>query len=98
MNLIDTTDCFDDWLNSIKGKTTKDRIKRRIIAAENGNFGDRKPVGSGVIEMRFKRMSIRLYYCQTGESEYVMLIGGHKNTSKEQTQDIETATAIKNQL
>jgi putative addiction module killer protein len=49
----------------------------RIKSAEKGNFGDCKPVGEGVFEMRIHcRSGYRIYFMQHGLTVYVLLVGG----------------------
>ncbi len=67
MNSIQTTDVFDDWFNALEDKQAVRRIQVRIDRAEGGNFGDCKPVGEGVSEMRIHYgPGYRVYYVQLG--------------------------------
>jgi putative component of toxin-antitoxin plasmid stabilization module len=43
---------FDAWLRRLADQKAKARIAARLISAEQGNFGDTKPAGEGVSEMR----------------------------------------------
>jgi putative addiction module killer protein len=52
MNTIKTTGAFDDWFGNLKDRRAAARIQMRIDRAEDGNFGDSKPVGEGVSELR----------------------------------------------
>ena len=53
----------------------------RLRKATLGNFGDIKPVGDGVVEMREHfGPGWRMYYVQRGEVLIVMLGGGDKST------------------
>ncbi|MEI6544186.1 MAG: type II toxin-antitoxin system RelE/ParE family toxin [Methylococcales bacterium] len=52
MKLILTTTVFDSWFSNLKDNQAKRRIQMRIDRAEQSNFGDCKPVGEGVSEMR----------------------------------------------
>lgn len=52
MNKIFTTDKFDSWFHNLRDIQAKRRIQARIDRAESGHFGDCKPVGEGVSEMR----------------------------------------------
>jgi putative addiction module killer protein len=64
-------------------------ILRRISRVEQGNFGDHKPVGEGVQELRIPvGPGYRVYYVQTGYAIYVLLVGGDKGSQK---RDIATA-------
>lgn len=47
-----TLPVFDQWLDAIKDKATLIRLTRRLDRAAQGQFGDVKPVGEGVFEMR----------------------------------------------
>ena len=50
MYTIKPTEPFVDWLNSLKDKTTQQRLNARLRKAMQGNLGDVKPVGDGVSE------------------------------------------------
>jgi len=94
-NEIRPTEYYDEWFANIKEETVKDRIETRIKRAEDGNFGDVKSEGEGVYAMRFKKLGIRIYFCQYDKNVYLLLTGGDKNTAKEQSCDIARAKEIK---
>ncbi len=72
---------FDHWLDSLKDRTTRLRLSRRLEKAQRGNLGDVKQVGAGVFEMReFFGPGWRMYYAQRGSLLIVMLGGGDKST------------------
>lgn len=74
---------FRDWLNSLKDKMSVARIRSRLERLELGNFGDAKPVGQGVNELRFTFGSgYRIYFGQDGDKIVVLLIGGDKSTQE----------------
>ena len=53
MYLIEKTDQFDKWLRKLRDKKAKARILIRIQRIqEHGNFGDCKPIGEGLTELR----------------------------------------------
>ena len=57
-----------------------------------GNFGDAKPVGAGVFELRFDfGPGYRVYYMERNGEIVVLLAGGDKST---QQQDIEKAKQL----
>lgn len=92
MNIIQTTETFDDWFGNLKDRTAKARIQARIDRAEDGNFGDCSPVGEGVSEMRIHMgPGYRIYFKQVGMEIFVLLAGGNKAT---QQQDIQTALEL----
>ena len=48
----DGQDLFARWLDSLRDKQARARVAARLIRLNNGNFGDCRPVGSGVWELR----------------------------------------------
>jgi len=57
-----------------------------------GNFGDAKPVGAGVFELRFDfGPGYRVYYTERNGEIVILLAGGDKST---QNQDIEKAKQL----
>jgi len=83
MNTLLQTSIFSDWLRQLKDYQGKTAIIRRITRAQSGNFGDCKPVGSGVQEMRIPTgPGYRVYYLQTGDTVYLLLVGGDKGSQK----------------
>jgi putative addiction module killer protein len=92
MSLIERTQEFDDWLIQMKDLKGRARIAARINSAALGNFGDCKPVGDGISEMRIDfGPGYRVYYARRGQVVYLLLIGGDKST---QRQDITKAKAL----
>ncbi len=89
---IRKTQTFDNWLSHLKDRQAVVKINTRILRLEHGNFGDFKPVGGGVCELRiFVGKGYRLYYTLRGNQVVLLLCGGHKGT---QTKDIETAKSL----
>jgi len=43
---------FKDWLYKLKDPTIRHRIRRRLDRVEIGNYGDYKPLGDGVYELK----------------------------------------------
>eukprot|EP00831_Metopus_contortus_P052274 TRINITY_DN43877_c0_g1_i1.p2 TRINITY_DN43877_c0_g1~~TRINITY_DN43877_c0_g1_i1.p2 ORF type:complete len:158 (-),score=18.36 TRINITY_DN43877_c0_g1_i1:54-527(-) len=77
------TDAFNKWLLKLKDHRGKARIIERIRSAERGNFGDCKPAGHGVSEMRIHFGSgYRLYFTQITRIVYLLLCGGIKRTQQ----------------
>ena len=96
MYIIKRTTEFDVWLNSLKDNVTRIRLARRLDKAHQGNLGDTKPVGSGVIEMREHfGAGWRMYFVQYGDVLIVMLGGGSKS---DQATDIANAIILAQQL
>ena len=83
MNTFLRSDEFDAWLASLQDKVGRARIIHRIRAAEHGNFGDCKPVGEGVSEMRVHfGPGYRVYFTRRGDVVYLLLLGGNKSSQK----------------
>jgi putative addiction module killer protein len=96
MNVIQTTQVFDAWFESMRDREAKHRIQMRIDRAEDGNFGDCKPVGEGVSEMRIHLgAGYRVYYKQVGREIYVLLAGGDKSS---QAKDMHIALELARQI
>ncbi len=96
MNTILTTDVFDLWFGQLRDNHAKARIKARLRRAEDGNFGDVKPVAKGISEMRIHYgAGYRLYFMQNGFEIVLLLAGGDKST---QANDIQTALALARKL
>ena len=90
------TEAFIEWVNSLRDRATRIRLRRRLGKAMRGNLGDVKPVGEGVWEMReFFGSGWRMYYLQRGDVLIVMLGGGDKST---QPVDIAKAIAMAKEL
>ena len=97
MNIFERSVEFDTWLAGLKDKIGRARILHRIRSAEHGNFGDCKPVGEGVSEMRVHvGPGYRVYYMRRASVVYVLLAGGDKSTQKRDIKRaIEMAQALK---
>ena len=90
-NIIKTHN-FDRWFKGLKDVKTKARIALRLRQISQGNFGDYKPLGSGLYELRFFFASgYRIYYTIKGEQVVILLVGGDKSS---QDKDIKKAKAI----
>jgi len=51
MITIKQTRTFKKWISALKDKRAKARILIRLKRAEQGNLGDIKSIGGGVMEM-----------------------------------------------
>ena len=90
--IVKTTPEFVRWLASLKDRMTQRRLARRLEKAQEGNLGDVKPVGEGVMEMReFFGPGWRMYYVERDGAIVVMLGGGDKSS---QQRDIAAAIAL----
>jgi putative addiction module killer protein len=86
---IRETDVYHEWFETLKDKRAKARIDVRIRRVSLGNFGDVKPVGKGVSELRIiYGPGYRVYFTQHGNTLVILLCGGEKST---QAKDIQQA-------
>ena len=82
---------FTIWLNKLRDPTTRRRILKRLLRVGNGHYGDFKPVGEGVYELRFFFGSgYRVYFGEDGDTLVIILAGGDKSS---QNRDIQRAQA-----
>jgi putative addiction module killer protein len=96
MKTILTTETFDHWFDGLRDAQIKARVKNRLRRAESGLFGDCKPVGEGVSEMRIDYgQGYRLYFIQRQFEIVVLLAGGDKST---QDKDIKTALHLAREI
>jgi len=59
---------YTDWLNHLRDATTRRRILQRLLRVESGHYGDYKPVGDGVNELRFFfGPGYRIYFGEDGD-------------------------------
>ena len=80
---IKKTNVFDKWLESLKNKTTVNRILARLYRVEQGNFGDAKSLAKNLFELRFFFGSgYRVYYTIKGATVVFLLCGGDKGDGK----------------
>ena len=93
---IRKTEIFVDWLDNLSDSRAKARIIARLDRMEMGNFGDVRPVGGGVNELRIHYgPGYRVYYTQRGPVVVVLLCGGNKKT---QHADIAKAKRLAGEL
>jgi putative addiction module killer protein len=83
---------FSRWLHRLKDAEAAARIVARLRRMEQGNPGDSRSVGRGVMEMRIDYgPGYRVYYVQRGTEIAILLCGGDKRT---QDQDIKRARRL----
>jgi len=93
MYFIERTTEFDNWLRKLKDLRAKAKILFRIQKLENDEyFGDSKPVGEGIHELRINyAKGYRIYFKVQNGKIIILLVGGEKST---QQKDIEKAKEI----
>ena len=89
---IRQTQAYELWFARLRDAMAKTRILLRIRRLSLGNFGDVKPVGEGVSELRIDHgPGYRVYFIRKGQAVVVLLAGGDKKT---QVHDIAKAIAL----
>ena len=89
---IRRTQAYDKWFSALHDQTARARIATRIRRLQNGNPGDSKSVGAGVIELRIDYgPGYRVYYIKRGNVLILLLCGGDKSS---QSDDIKKAKAL----
>lgn len=80
---------FREWLNGLRDRDARVRIRSRINRVRLGNLGDAKSVGRGVSELRIPYgPGYRVYFGRDGDKVVLLLCGGDKRS---QRQDIAEA-------
>ena len=78
---IRKTEIFVEWLDNLRDSRARTRIIARLDRLEMGNFGDVRPVGGGVNELRIHYgPGYRVYFVRRGPAVVVLLCGGDKKT------------------
>jgi len=86
---VDGKNIFDEWLDSLRDRRAKAKIRARLDRVEDGNLGDCKSVGEGVFELRIDYgPGYRISFGQEGIIIIILLCGGDKSTQK---QDVDKA-------
>jgi putative addiction module killer protein len=97
MLTTEKTSEFDKWIRKLKDIRAKSKILFRIQKLETDeHYGDCKPVGDGISEMKINyAKGYRVYFKEKDNKIVILLIGGDKST---QQKDIEKAKKIWNRI
>lgn len=75
----DGNDVFSDWIAGLRDHQAAARIAARAERIALGLFGDCKPVGDGVWELKIDYgPGYRVYYAKSGKNVILLLCGGDK--------------------
>ena|SRR3989338_6605505 len=78
----DGTCPYRKWIKKLD-TATRARIQARVFRFEQGNLGDYKSVGKGVLEARiFLGPGYRLYFGMEQGEIIILLVGGDKSTQE----------------
>jgi putative addiction module killer protein len=78
---------FEEWFSGIKSRQIRDKITRKLVFLEIGNFSNCASVGDNVFERKLKSDGIRIYFLKSEGT--LLLLGGEKD--KQQQRDIDKA-------
>ena len=80
---------FREWLEGLRDRQARAKIRVRLNRIRLGNLGDCKAVGHGVSELRVPYgPGYRVYFGRKGNTIVILLYGGDKKT---QSRDIALA-------
>ncbi len=84
------------WLDGLRDIRARARVLVRIERIVAGNFGDSKPAGQGISELRIDYgPGYRVYFTKRGQRIVILLVGGDKSG---QVTDIKTAIRLAKNL
>lgn len=85
-------DLYQDWLDSLRDRTAKVAIIRRVARMEAGQFGDHKYLQDDILELRIDvGAGYRIYYAHVGGRVILLTHGGDKSS---QNKDIKRAIRL----
>src|SRR5215469_16324276 len=77
------TAVFRRWLQGLADRRAQARIAQRLVRLQSGLFGDAKPVGGGVSELRVDYgPGYRVYFVRRGRVLIILLCGGDKRSQR----------------
>ena len=74
---------FIDWLDRLRDRRARTRVRIQLDRTLLGNPGDCKSLGHGLYEMRIHYgPGYRVYYGKQGSQLVLLLCGGNKSTQR----------------
>ena len=93
---IRETELFKKWFLKLRDSVAKARMLVRLRRLSLGHFGEKRDLGDGVSELKFKfGPGYRIYYTIRDGRIVILLAGGDKSS---QTRDILKAKELANNL
>lgn len=90
------TEHFRRWIGRMRDPGARARILARIIAVEEGHFGDWRAIDRTVSELRVHAgPGYRVYFTRQGDTLVILLAGGDKRS---QRRDVDTARRLAAEL
>ena len=81
-HILRTAD-FDTWLAALRDKVGQKQVLTRLARLSLGHWGDCKPVGGDVVELRIHSgPGYRIYCCEDGLTVVIALGGGDKSSQE----------------
>ena len=75
---------FNEWMDSLRDRKARAKIRTRIGRVRLGNLGNCAPVGGGVMELKVDYgPGYRVYFGQVGTTLVILLCGGDKSSQPE---------------
>jgi putative addiction module killer protein len=75
---------FSSWLDSLRDREARARIKKRIDRVQLGNLGDYRSVGEGVFEFKIDcGPGYRVYFAEVDLEIILLICGGDKDTQED---------------
>lgn len=75
---------FREWLESLRDREAKARIRVRLNRVRVGNLGDTKSIGRGVSELRIPYgPGYRIYFGRDDDKIILLLCGGDKRSQRQ---------------
>ena len=82
---------LNEWLASIRDTKTRTRIEARLDYLRTGNFGDCRPIGGGLSELRLAfGAGYRVYFGEVRNTVVLLLCGGDKSSQRRDIQRAKT--------
>jgi putative addiction module killer protein len=83
LTAVRQTIVFQRWLEDLRSHTAQAVILRRLKRFAQGNPGETKSVGGGILELRIHfGPGYRVYYKRTGDTLVILLCGGDKGSQE----------------
>ena len=93
------TPAFRKWFDGLKDQLARTIVAARIERVQMGLYGDVKPVGAGVSELRIEHgPGLRVYFSETLDNSIILLlVGGDKSRQGRDIKDAQQMLAAFNQ-
>ena len=94
------TAAYRCWFNAMLDRVAKTIVASRVERLQRGLYGDVKPCGDGVFEIRIDfGPGYRVYYTEALDNTILLLLmGGDKSTQKRDSKDAKKMLADMKQL